>query len=638
MSKQFITLIIGAFLSASPLQAQNAPASQPADTTLNLDEIVVQASKIPVSPRETTRPVLIIGRRQIEQSSGSNVAQLLHQHSGIRVNNSMGSPSNNQDLFIQGASSSYTLILLDGIAVNDPSGIGGAIDLRLLPLHNIERIEVLKGNQSTLYGSDALAGVINIITKESSERTFQPTGTVEYGAYNSFRGSADISGSLQDHLKYSFGYSRKSSDGISAAATPDGSEPFENDGYIQDSFYGNVSVQPVSGITLKPFLKYSVFDGDFDADAFTDASNTFFTSMWNPGIQALLEKGDFKLNSTYQLTKTEREFSTEFGETNLNGTFHNFDTFLNYNLNQYIRLMAGFNWQEGVVPANDVSGTPEVSTSFTSPYSTILFDAGNGLRAEAGFRVNIHSEYGNNSTYSFSPAYEFSESFKIFGSIGTGFKTPTIDQLFGQFGANPDLEPEKSKHIQVGFEAYVFDQTLKIESHFFDREIDNLIAYDFSAGYINRDREEAHGIELTANWLVTNNLTLGGFYNYLNGETITLNGEGREQSVSGLIRLPEHNVGLNASYRFENDLLLKLDGEFAGERTDLFFNPANNYASEEVVLDSYVLMNLHAEYAFFDHLLTIYGTIRNLFDTDFTEVYGYNTMGIHARAGVRFML
>lgn len=636
MSKQIITLITGAFLCASILQAQTI--SQEADTTLNLDEIEVQASKLPVSARQTARPVLIIDRREIEQSSGSNVAQLLHQYSGIRVNNSMGSPANNQDLFLQGASSSYILILLDGIAVNDPSGIGGAIDLRLLPLQNVERIEILKGNQSTLYGSDALAGVINIITKQEAESTIRPTGTVEYGAYNSFRGSADVSGSVQDRLMYSVGYSRKSSDGISAAATPDSSEPFENDGYQQDSFYGNISVRPVNGFTIKPFLKYSVFDGDFDADAFTDAPNTFYTNLWNPGVQALIEKGDFQLNSTYQMTKTEREFSTEFGETFLEGTFHNFDSFVNYDINRFINMMGGFNWQEGVIPADEENDIAEVSTTFSSPYGTLLFDARNGFRAEAGFRMNIHSEYGNNSTYSFSPSYQFTENFKLFTSIGTGFKTPTIDQLFGQFGANLELEPEESRHIQVGFEAYLIEQTLKIESHFFDREIDNLIAYNFSSGYINRDREETQGIEFTVNWLATNHIAIGGFYNYLNGETITLNEAGDEQSSNHLLRLPTHNFGLNASYRFSNGLLIKLDGEFSDERTDLFFNPENNFASEEVMLDSYVLANLYTEYALFDQSLIIYGTVQNLFDTNFTEVYGYNTMGIHARAGVRFTL
>ncbi|MDZ7719563.1 MAG: TonB-dependent receptor [Balneolaceae bacterium] len=635
MSKQFIILIVGAFLCASSLQAQTT--SQPADTTLQFDEIVVQASKLSVSARETSRPVLIINRKEIEQSSGINVAQLLHQHSGIRVNNSMGSPANNQDLFLQGASSSYTLILLDGIAVNDPSGIGGAIDLRLLPLHNVERIEVLKGNQSTLYGSDALAGVINIITKEKARGTFQPNGTIEYGAYNSFRGSADVSGSVQDRLNYSIGYSRKSSDGISAATTPEGSESFENDGYQKDSFYGNISVRPVKEITIKPFLKYSVFEGDYDADAFTDAPNTFYTNMWNPGVQVLAEMGDFQLNSAYQFTKTEREFLSEFGETLLEGSFHNFDTFLNYELNQSVNIMAGLNWQEGVLPADEENELSEVSASFTSPYSTLLFDAGNGLRAEAGFRMNIHSEYGTNSTYSFSPSYQISENLKLFGSFGTGFKAPTLDQLFGQFGANADLEPEESRSIQIGFESYLLNQNLKIESHFFDRKIDNLIAFG-SAGYINRDREETRGVEIQINWFAGKSITLGSFYNYLDGKTITLDDSGNKQSSRGLIRLPKHNFGLNASYRISNSFMVKADGEFSTERTDLFFNPANNYAPEEVALDSYILANLYAEYEVFDQSLTVFGTVRNLFNSGFTEVYGYNTMGIHARAGVRFAL
>ncbi|MCG2588104.1 TonB-dependent receptor plug domain-containing protein [Rhodohalobacter sulfatireducens] len=635
MSKQFITLVIGAFLCASSLQAQTT--SQQADTTLQFEEIVIQASKLPISPRETSRPVTIIDRKEIEESSGSNLAQLLHEQSGIRINNSQGSPANNQDLFLQGASTEYTLILLDGVAVSDASGIGGAIDLRLLPLQNVERIEILKGNQSTLYGSSALAGVINIITKSTSESTFQPSGTVEYGAYNSFKGAGDISGSVNDVLSYSLGYNHKSSDGISAAATPKGSDTFQNDGYSQNSFYVNVAIEPVEGLKIKPFVKYSDFEGDYDADAFVDASNTFTNNMWNPGLQAIFESGDFNINSTYLITETERIFSSEFGETALDGRFQNFDTFLNYRFNPTLNIMAGINWQEGLRPEDEENQISEISTSFTSPYGTLLLDAGNGLRAEAGYRANIHSEYGTNSTYSFSPSYQINNSFKLFASIGTGFKAPTIDQLFGQFGANPDLEPEESRSIQVGFETYLLDQSLKIETHYFDREIDNLIAFT-SNGYINRDRVETQGVEIRTNWLATNDLTLGAFYNYLDGETITLNDAGAEQSSIGLIRLPNHNFGLNASYRFENGLLVKIDGEFAGDRTDLFFNPANNYTSEEVSLDSYVIANLYAEYAVFDRSFTIFGTVRNLIDSDFTEVYGYNTMGLHARAGVRFTL
>lgn len=634
MSKQIITLIIGVFLCASSLQAQTT--SQPSDTTLQFEEIVVQASKLPISPRETSRPIVIIGQREIEESSSGNLAQLLHEQSGIRINNSQGSPANNQDLFVQGASTEYTLILLDGVAVSDASGIGGAIDLRLLTLHNVERIEILKGNQSTLYGSSALAGVINIITKSGAESIFQPSGTVEYGAYNSFKGAGEISGSVNNMLNYSVGYNHKSSDGISAAATPEGSEEFQNDGYTQHSFYANLAIEPVEGLKIKPFVKYLDFEGDYDADAFVDAPNTFTNNMWNPGVQAIFETGDFKINSTYLITETERVFTSAFGETALEGRFRNFDTFLNYQFTS-LNIMAGINWQEGVRPEDEENQVSEISTSFTSPYGTMLFDAGNGLRAEAGFRANIHSEYGTNSTYSFSPSYQINDNVKLFASIGSGFKAPTLDQLFGQFGANPDLEPEESRSIQVGFEAFLLDQILKIETHFFDREIENLIAYA-SNGYINRDREETQGVEIRTNWLATNNFTLGAFYNYLDGETITLNEAGDEHSSSGLIRLPNHNFGLNASYHFGNGLLVKINSEFAGERTDLFFNPANNYASEQVSLDSYVLANLYAEYAVFNRSFTIFGTVRNLFDSDFTEVYGYNTMGMNARAGVRFTL
>ncbi len=636
MSKTYYLLIIGVLLCTSSVQAQTTSAET--DTTIQLDDIVIQASKIPVSPRETSRPVTIIDRRQIEQSSSDNLAQLLHNQAGIRINGSQGTPSSNQDLFLQGASGEYTLILIDGVAISDPSGVGGAIDLRLLPLHNVERIEVLKGNQSTLYGSDALAGVINIITNQGAEKIIEPSGSVEYGAYNSFKGSAQLNGALTTNLKYSFGYNRKSSDGISAATPPEGAETFEDDGFSQDSFFGNVTLRPFDGLAIKPFLNYTAYEGDFDAGAFQDAPNRSTNDMWNPGVQAVFERGDLRFNSTYQFTKTKREFSTEFGENLFEGRFQNVDAFANYRLNDFINLMAGLNWQEGSTPADQVNDTPEASASFTSPYATLLLDSGTGLRTEIGFRMNVHSEYGTNNTYSISPSYQINNNLKAFVSLGSGFKTPSLDQLYGQFGANPDLQPETSRNFQVGLEAYLLNQSLKVESHFFDRRIDDLIVYDATIGYLNRDRETTKGLELSFNWLVSPEFSIGGFYNYLTGEVQTLDQSGNEESSSSLIRLPNHNAGLNASYRFANGLLIKLDGEFASERTDLFFNSANNFASEKVTLDSYVLANLYIEYPFFNDQMTLYASIRNLLDSDFTEVYGFNTLSIHARGGVRFRL
>lgn len=633
MSKIVLLIFAGVLFSTSVAHSQS---TESVSDTLQLEDIIITASKLPVSLKETIRPVIVIDQQQIEQSTSGDISQLLHQQSGIRVNNSQSSQGENRSLFLQGAGGEYTLILIDGVAVNDPSGVGGAIDLRLLPLHNIERIEILKGNQSTLYGTDAVAGVINIITKNRSESIINPSGTIEYGAYNSFRGAISVSGNINEKVTYSGGYNREMSDGISAAKSPEGEAPFQKDGFDSNSVYGNVTISPFQRFSIKPFITYSDFSGDYDAGAFQDADNDFSIEMINPGVQGMFESEKVNVQATYQFTKTDRVFTSEYGENMFEGEFQNTDAFITYSPSYQWKFLGGINIQDATIPEDVQLELPQASASFSSPYGKVQFESKSGFMAEAGFRLNNHSEYGTNATYNVAPGFQVSESIKLFASAGSAFRAPTLSQLFGQFGANPDLEPETSVNYQAGAEVYFSENRVKVEMNYFRRDIENLIAYG-QEGYLNRDEQNVSGAELSTNWVVNPNVQLGFFYNYVTGETITLDENGETVSDTELLRKPTHNLGMNVSYNFNNGLRLKADVEHAGERNDLFFNP-ETFVSESVTLDSYLLANIYAGYGFFDNQFTIFTTVRNIFNADFSEVYGYNTLGLHAKAGVRFSL
>ena len=164
------------------------------DSTQNiLDEVVITATKNPKKLSETGKVVIVITKDQIEKSAGKDLTQLLTEQTGVVVNGAYSNPGKDKSLFLRGATDKYTLILLDGVPLNEPAGVGGSFDLRLLSLANIERIEILKGSQSTLYGSNAVAGVINIISKKPDTDKPQFRGVARYGSFNTFKGNANIS-------------------------------------------------------------------------------------------------------------------------------------------------------------------------------------------------------------------------------------------------------------------------------------------------------------------------------------------------------------------------------------------------------------------------------------------------------------
>src|SRR5690242_5206283 len=273
MKKFFITTIVLALIQFVKAQTDSTKENV-------LDEVVVTATKSPKKLSETGKVIKVITKEQIERSGGKDLSQILNEQVGITVNGASSNPGKDKSLFLLGATDKYTLILLDGIPLNESAGVGGSFDLRLLSLDNIERIEILQGSQSTLYGSNAVAGVINIISKKPETTHPQLNGLLTYGSYNSFKGNANISQKTKV-FEYNLNYTYFNTDGITEAKDTTGKANFDKDGYTQNAVQGIIGINVTDKFKLSPYLRYTKFKGDFDDDAFIDGPDHYIASLVN---------------------------------------------------------------------------------------------------------------------------------------------------------------------------------------------------------------------------------------------------------------------------------------------------------------------------------------------------------------------
>lgn len=623
MSMKKTLLLAFAAISATAVFSQDSTFQN------ELNEVVITATKYPLKLSETGKVLTIITKDQIEKSGGKDFAQLLNEQTGIVVNGANSTPGKDQSIFIRGASNKYTLILLDGIPVTDPTGVGGAFDPRLLSLDMIERIEILKGSQSTLYGSDAMAGVINIITKKGSDRLFGGTAGVDYGSYNTVDATAGLRGS-QQWLDYNLNYAYTSSDGFSQAKDTTGKNDFDKDGFTRHSFQTNVEIRPVKNLSLSPYYRYVYYKGDYDADAFTDGNNRFSYLLNNTGIKGdyALPKG--KITAMYGYSFIKRDYQTAWGPNSYTGDFQTAELFLTHDLGRFVKMVAGFNWQQySLSDSTLVKKNP--STNIISPYASFLIKPVTRLNIEAGARFNHHSIYGDNLTYSINTAYDIASRFKIFANYSTGFKAPTVTELFGMWGANENLKPELSGSLEAGLQSVFANNKVGINVTGFQRDITDLIVY-LNNKYENMDKQKDHGVEVELTYQPNKLWFFKGSYTYVDGKTMQTR-NGKDTSFDNLIRKPKNVIGLFASYAPSEHWYFNLNLQSYGKRMDLFFQSVPPYDVLNVSLDPYVLLNAYAEYKWKN--LRLFVDFKNITNSDYTEVYGYNTMKFNANGGVK---
>lgn len=587
-----------------------------------LNEVVISTTKNEQKQSQTGKVVSIISREELERSAGKNLAELLNQQAGINVVGAGSNYGKDKSVFFRGAGSAYTVILIDGILVSDPSS-AGAFDLRMLAIDQIDHIEILRGGQSTLYGSDAVAGVINIITKKNGVKGNNVYGVASAGSYNSYKGTIGLSSKV-DAVTYNVSYSHFRTDGISEAANPGNAQVFDKDGTKQDAVNANFSIQLDKRLSVNPFLRYFAGKFDYDNDAFSDAGNKSTSQHFNGGLNAQYQLNKGKITLNYSHENTSRQYISMYGGR-YNGRMDWVDLFYNQNLGEKVNVLVGLDNRATAVTYYGAS-LNKPSTNLFSTYASVFLHDLSIFNLEVGGRYNKHNKYGENYTYAITPSLNIIKEVKLFGTVSSAFRAPTLDMLFGQYGANLNLKPEKATNYEAGASFNFLNEKLNLRAVAFKRKMKDAIIYG-GTGYINQDQQNDRGFEIEPS-VKFSKFTVGGYYAYVEGKQTS-----GTKVTDFLLRRPKNTFGVNAGVQATANLFLSANFKFTGERFDSDFS---TYPAVTKLLDSYKLLDFYAEYAFAKKRVKIFADLKNLTDEKYTEIIGYSTFGFNMNAGVSF--
>jgi vitamin B12 transporter len=648
------------FAVAALVGCSQAYAQSTTDSTL-LDNVTVTANRFATKTAQTGKVVITITQKEIAQAGSRDLSQIITELGGAFINGYNGNGGKDKNLYLRGAKPEHTLIVVDGIPVYDASGIGSAFDLRNIPVDQVERVEILRGSQSTLYGSDAIAGVINIITKRGSTKSFAVSATAHYGSFNTLRSTIGVRGAAQK-FDYNINLTRLSSDGFSEAQRPaDSSRAYEKDGYRQYAVQAGFGVQVNRHLRLQPFLRYSSNQSSLDLDAFLDDKDyTANIKNLQTGTQALINFGKNKLNLQYQLTSTRRNYLDDsidvrptafyrFNQGGYKATEHIAEAIALFALSNSFKLTTGADFRQSntsfealqknvfspALQKTAYSGD-SVNQSQVGVYAVLQFNR-SIVNVELGGRLNRHSEYGTNFAFNFNPSVLLEERLKLFANISTGYKTPGLYQLFSEYG-NRELKPEVGLNLEAGWQYLSPSGKGSVRTTGFYRNVKDVIAFfldpaTFRSFYINQDRQKDYGFELDGRLNLNEKVQLKALYSFVDGR-ITTKQNSKDTSFFNLLRRPRHNLNFTIGSQITAALFVNANLNVVGNRNDVYFHPVT-FRRNDLVLQPYTLVNVYAEYAVYRNKVKLFADVRNLLNKQYNDIYGYSTAGFNAYGGIR---
>lgn len=613
---RYSTISLLALAVATPVAAQ--------DSGPDADDIVVTASGIEQPRDEVGQAITIIDADTIEKRQTTDVVDLLATTPGVRFNRT-GSTGSVAGVSIRGAETTQTLVLIDGVKVNDPSGIGDGYDFGHLLTGNFRRIEVLRGSNSVVHGSQAIGGVVNLMTATPAEG-FAAGASAEYGYSDTLSAKADISGST-GAISGGIGGAFFRTDGISSAAVGT-----ERDGY--ENFAGNARLKIALGDALSLDLRGYYISADLDYDSFfgapADSGDVAKLDQYvgYAGLNLGMFDGRFTSRAAVTWLRNERDYFFVRGtapDYGYKGTNLRFEYQGVVTPADTAKLVFGYEHERPDYDFFGFGSTASQKANIDSVYALGIVQPFTGLSVSGGVRHDDHSQFGGATTFGANANYSLGDgATNVRLSYGEGFKAPSLYQLYDSFSGNAALRPERSKSYDVGIDQSLADGRALVSLTAFLRNTTDQINFDNSTfTFGNIDRTRAKGVEATLALKPVDALNVTASYSYIDARDRS----GRPAfDGKRLPRRAEQAISLSADYDWSFGLSTGATLTMVG---DSFDNAANT-----VRLDGYAVAGVRAAFAVTEHI-EVYGRIDNLFDADYATAAGYGTYGRAAYGGVR---
>jgi len=601
MFKYTVSAAVLAVALAQPVFAQvDAPH---ADT----DVIVVSGTRLDTPISESGTSVTVIDETALARSAFALDAIATTPGVSVNQNGAFGGVAS---VRIRGAASEQTLVLIDSVPVNDPTSPGGGYNFATLDSAQIERIEILRGSQSVLWGTDAIGGVVSIITKRP-QAGVGVTGFAEVGSFNTVRGGAAVEGA-DARGDFRLGISAITSDGLSKADEDDGNT--EDDGYEAVTLsgragyalgFGRIDVTARYVDAENEFDSFGSATGVADGDEVGESQQfsgalTFTTDHFDGALETLLQVAYADIERE-NFTNGAPSFSAE-GERivyRYQGT---------WTISERHRLAFGAEREETQANDNDAE--------IHGVFALLELEPVDGFILTGGVRHDEADRFGDQTTGKLAVSWQVAEQVRLRGTVGTGFKAPTIFQTTffccGATAPNADLAAENSEGYDIGVEYALANGRGVLEAVWFDQTVENQI--NFSGGrYENVSKVETSGVELAARYALTDAWSIAGNYTWLEAE---------DGAGGALVRLPEHAAYGELAYDA---------GRWGGALTVRYNGDENDRRG---TVDAWTRLDASARYDLTDRI-AVYARAENLTDEDYQQIFGYGTPGLSGYFGVR---